>query len=447
MLTLTRREVVRQAGPMILANAVVPLAGVVDTAVIGAVGGSSDLGGIALGATLFNLLYTTFYFLRMGTSGLAAQSEGAGDRAELQRVLVRALAVAVVAGVAMVLASPLLSATGLAIFQGGQAVESAGSAYFQTRVLGAPCTLISFAITGWLIGRGRAEMVLGMSVVASLTNVVLDLLLVSVFGMGVSGIGYATAAADTAGAVVGLALVARIIHIEGGLLPETIHRSALLAAGKMAQLLSLNTDMMIRSWGLLAGFAWFVNAGASQGDAILAGNHVLIQVITVWSFVLDAFAFTAETGVGRAFGQRSRPALRHAIRLTSELALLFGLCAAALTLLAGPQLLAIWIADTETLASAQRYLPYCALVPLLGVPAWQLDGIFIGATRSAAMRNASVVSLVLYVLLDWALRPLGVDGMWAAFLGYYLCRAVTLGWAYPALEVSLSAQDDRRGGP
>ena len=436
----------RQAGPMVLANAVVPLAGVVDTAVIGAIGGSSELGGIALGATLFNLLYTTFYFLRMGTSGLAAQAEGASDRPELQRVLLRALAVAVVGGGAMVLASPLLSAAGLAFFQGGQAVESAGRAYFQARVLGAPSTLISFAITGWLIGRGRSGMVLWMSAVASLTNIVLDLVLVSVFGLGVAGIGYATAAADTAGAIVGLVLVYRIIRSEGGLLPEATRRATLLAPGTLRLLVSLNTDMMVRSWGLLAGFAWFVSIGASQGDAVLAGNHVLIQVITVWSFVLDAFAFTAETGVGRAFGQRSRQALRHAIRLTSEIALLFGLCASVLTFVAGPLLLEIWIADPQTLAAAQRYLPYCALVPLLGVPAWQLDGIFIGATRSAAMRNASVVSLVLYVLLDQGLKPLGVDGMWVAFVGYYLLRGVTLGWAYPALERSLPEQGPAQGG-
>lgn len=432
---LTRRDALRQAAPMILANAVVPLAGVADTAVIGAVGGSAELGGIALGAMLFNLLYTTFYFLRMGSSGLAAQAEGADDPAELQRVLLRALVVAAVAGSLIVLSAPLLSGVGFGALQGGEAVEATGATYFRLRALGAPGTLASFALTGWLIGRGKTRAVLAIAATSSATNIALDLGLVLGAGMGVEGIAAATAAADTAGGLVGLAVAAALIRRDGGLLPEARAWHTLLDRRALKQLLLLNTDMIVRSWGLLAGFAWFVNTGARHGDSILAGNHVLLQIVTVWAFVLDAFAFTAETAVGRAIGQRSVDRLRHGIRVTSELALLSGLAGTVLTMAAGPAVLRVWIADPGTLESALRYLPYCAVIPLLGAPAWQLDGIFIGATRSAAMRNAAVGSLVIYVALDQVLQPrLGVDGMWLAFVLYYVARAGTLAVAYPQVE-------------
>jgi MATE family multidrug resistance protein len=432
---LTRRAALRQAAPMVLANAVVPLAGVADTAVIGAVGGSAELGGIALGATIFNLLYATFYFLRMGSSGLAAQAEGSGDRAELQRVLLRAIGIAAVAGTTIALTAPLLASVGFWAFQGGAAVEAVGSSYFRVRALGAPGTLAMFAVTGWLIGRGRSGAVLGVAAASSLTNIALDLILVLGFGVGVEGVAAATAAADTIGALAGLLLCASLIRDEGGLLSEARSRRRLLDVSALWLLARLSGDMMVRSWGLLAGFAWFANAGARHGDVVLAGNHVLLQVVTVWAFVLDAFAFTAETGVGRAIGQGSVSALRRAIRVTTELSLVSGATATVLTLLLGPPLLRMWIVDAGTLESALRYLPYCAVIPLVGAPAWQLDGIFVGATRSAAMRNASVVALLVYVVLDRLLQPgLGVDGMWLALVLFYVARAAALLVSYPLVE-------------
>lgn len=436
-MSLTRTEALRQAAPMVLANAVVPLAGVVDTAVIGAVGDSAALGGIALGAMLFNLLFTTFYFLRMGSSGLAAQADGAGDIPELQRVLLRAVAIAVVAGALIVLGAPLLSQAGFALFQGGAGVESAGATYFGLRALGAPGTLATFALTGWLIGRGQTRAVLSIAATASLTNIALDLLLVAGLGLGVEGVALATAAADTTAALVGAAVVWRLVRADGGLRAAATQRQALWSWSALRGLTQLNVDMMIRGWGLLAGFAWFTNAGAKYGDAVLAGNHVLIQIVTVWAFVLDAFAFTAETGVGRAIGQKSVAALRQAIRVTGELSLASGLLAALLTVGLGPVVLRAWIADPLTLESALRYLPFCAVIPLLGAPAWLLDGVFVGATRSAAMRNASVATLGLYLVMDVGMqRWMGADGMWWAFVAFYVARAVTLAVQYPKVEAA-----------
>lgn len=431
---LTRRRAWQLAWPMIFANATVPLAGVVDTAVIGAVGDKADLGGVALGGTLFNFFFWSFYFLRMASTGLAAQAAGARDPAELQRVLYRALGLAAALGIAVVALELPIADVGFALLQGGDRVEAAGRSYFLVRTLGSPAAYAVFALTGWLIGIGNTRGLLVVQLVFSLTNVVLDLWFVLGLGLGVVGVAAATAIADLTSAVAGGLLAWRIVRRDQGVRREAWGRD-LWSWPAVRRLLAINGDMMVRSWALLAGFAWFANTGARLDAALLAGNHVLLQVVTVWAFVLDAFAFTAEAAVGHAVGARSVGDLRRAVRVTSELALACGAAFLVLTLAGGPWVLERWIADPDALAMARRFLPYCAVIPFLGAPAWQLDGIFIGAMRSAAMRNASIAATGLYVGADLLLTPaLGPHGMWTAFLLFYLARGVTLLVGYPAIE-------------
>ncbi len=435
MTPLTRTAAFRLAWPMIFANAAIPLAGVVDTAVIGAVGDKAALGGVALGVTLFNIFYWSFYFLRMGSTGLAAQASGAGNVPELQRILLRALGLSGLLGLAVLLLRTPIGAAGFAILQGGPLVESAGLAYWRGRAWGAPAAYAVFALSGWLIGVGRTRAVLVVNLVFSVTNIVLDLWFVLGLNLGVAGVAWATAAADVAAAAVGLLYCALIIRGEGGLHPDSLAWDRLTDLTALSRLLAINTDMMIRSWALLVGFSWFANTGARQGAAVLAGNHVLLQVITLWAFVLDAFAFTAETAVGRAIGARSLPALRQAIRVTTEMALGAGAVFFVITLLVGPAVLDVVVADPDARASALRYLPWCAAIPFIGAVAWQLDGIFIGAMRSVAMRNASIAATALYVMVDLLLTPRwGAQGMWIAFVFFYVARAGTLAVAYRGIE-------------
>lgn len=442
MTPLTRTAAFRLAWPMIFANAAIPLAGVVDTAVIGAVGDKAALGGVALGVTLFNLFYWSFYFLRMGSTGLAAQASGAGDVAELQRILLRALGLAGLLGLAVLSLRTPIGTAGFALLQGGPLVESAGLEYWGGRAWGAPAAYAVFALTGWLIGVGRTRAVLVVNLVFSVTNIGLDLWFVLGLDLGVAGVAWATAAADITAAAVGLFYSAVIIRAEGGLRPEALAWDRLTALSDLRRLLAINTDMMIRSWALLVGFSWFANTGARQGAAVLAGNHVLLQVITLWAFVLDAFAFTAETAVGRAIGARSLPALRQAIRVTTEMALGAGALFFVLTLVVGPSVLEAVVADPEARASALRFLPWCAAIPFVGAIAWQLDGIFIGAMRSVAMRNASIVATALYVAMDLMLTPRwGAQGMWIAFVLFYVARAGTLAVAYRSVEMEAGSRE------
>tara|TARA_R110002073_G_scaffold121834_4_gene264585 strand:- start:5442 stop:6827 length:1386 start_codon:yes stop_codon:yes gene_type:complete len=437
---LTRLEVIKRALPLVLANATVPLAGVVDTFVLGLSGDKSDLGGVALGGAIFSVFYWSFYFLRMGTTGLTAQADGANDRAETQRILIRAAAIAALLGITVWLLRHPVAWGGFALLQGEAGVEAKGADYLLARAWGAPAALATFALTGWLIGLGRNSATLAIYAVFSGINIGLDLWFVLGLGYGPGGVGAATAIAEWAGLLVGLGFVGHALMRQGGWASGVRNRASLLDRHAIAQMFNVNINLMIRTWSLVIGFTWFANAGARQGTAILAGNHVLLQVITLWAFVLDAFAFVAETEAGRAYGRRSLDGLRRAVRLTGEPMFAAGAIFAVLTWLFGAQLLSLLIEDAEARAAAIRYLPWCAIVPFLGAGAWLMDGVFIGTTSGKILRNAGLASLLVYLIADALLAtPLGNHGVWLAFLIFYIARGGTLVLAYPSLERRLQS--------
>ncbi|HAQ34776.1 MAG TPA: MATE family efflux transporter [Alphaproteobacteria bacterium] len=436
---LTRKDVLLRAWPLVFANAAVPLAGVADTFVLGLRGDASDLAGVALGAAIFNIVYWSVYFLRMGTTGLTAQASGADDEAEVQRTLVRALLLAGVIGLLVWLIRVPLAELGFAILQGGPQAEAQGTAYFTARSWGALPAFGVFALTGWLIGLGRSSETLIVHGVISAVNIGLDLWFVLGLGYGPGGVGAATAIAEGCGLIVALALLWRILPRRGGLTTGLLDRAALLDPGAIRRMIDINLNLMLRTWAMIAGFTWFANAGARQGTVALAGNHVLLQVITVWAFVLDSFAFIAEAESGRAVGRKSIAHMRRTLRLTSEAALGAGVILGGLTLVFGPGVLTAVIGDPAARRAAIDFLPYCAAVPVLGAMAWIFDGIFIGATKGAMLRNASFASVAIYLVADLVLAPpLGNHGVWIAFLVYYIARAGALAAFYPALEKRLA---------
>jgi MATE family multidrug resistance protein len=234
--------------------------------------------------------------------------------------------------------------------------------------------------------------------------------------------------------------VLRGVHARGGWVEGALRPSALLDLAAMRRLFDVNINLMVRTWALILGFTWFVNAGAKQGVAPLAGNQILLQIIAIWAFVLDAFAFVAEVEAGRAFGRKSLEDFRRACRLTAEPAMITGAAFAVLTFLFGPWVLTELIADAQARDAAIAYLPYAAIVPVLGAPAWILDGIFIGATRGAMLRNAGIAAVIVYVAADFILAPrFGNSGVWTAFLIFYVARAAALGAYLPTLAARMSA--------
>ena len=426
---LTRRKVLALALPVVAAQAATATTGLVDTLVMGSFGDKADLAAVAIAATAFGFIYWAFGFLRMSTTGLAAQAGGRGEEDERRAILVRALMLGAGIGTVLVLISPLLKLAMAGAFAGTDRVESLAAGYFTARIWGAPAYLMGIAVTGWMLGTGKTGQMLAFQIVLNAINAGLDIWFVAVLKLGPAGIGAGTAIAEWAALGFGLYLV------RDGLSP----RKGLFDWARLAAMFGAKRDIMIRTLALLLAFSWFVRSGTLISTAATAGNQVLLQFITVAAFVLDGFAFVAEKAAGEAWGARDRTGLVRAMRLTTEFALLFGALISLAYLAGGSLVIDAFIRDEEARAAAHAYLPYCATVPLLGVAAWQLDGLFIGTTQGKALRNSGVIVAILYISADLTLRPAyGNAGVWTAFLAMYVFRAAALGAYIPGMLKRLS---------
>ncbi len=440
---LTRSSVFAQAWPIMLGQASVPLVGIVDAIVIGRTGDAAALAGVALGATVISLIFWSFGFLRMGMTGLTAQADGADDRSEVDALLLRGLTAGGVIGLVLMALQYPIGELAFSLLAGGEQVSTEAGAYVTMRFFGAPAALAVFAINGWLLGLGRTRAALSLQIVMNAANIALDLLFVWGFDMSAAGVGLGTAGAEWIALACGVAIAARVGSGNPFSLPSRIGWKALFAADAMKRLVQVNRDIMIRTIALLFLFTWFANAGARQGTVTLAANHVLMQFVNLAAFVLDAFAFTAEARVGNAVGQRSRPQFLHAVRLTAEFAFGSSLVLLALIWAYGDVAIAAISTDPEVQQVAGQFLIFAALIPLIGTPSWMLDGIFIGATRGRALRNAAVAVTLLYIALDLTLRPFGNLGVWLAFCGGYVLRASALAVYFPALLRDLDGDKDQ----
>lgn len=423
---VTHRRVLAIALPIVLSNATIPILGAVDTGVIGQLGQAAPIGAVGIGAVILSSIYWVFGFLRMGTSGLVAQAQGAGDAPEAGAHLLRALAIAGMAGLTLILLHPLLFGAAFALAPASDEVESLARRYLAIRIWGAPATIALYAITGWLIATERTRGVLLLQLVQNGLNVALDLAFVLGLGWGVGGVAAATLIAEVSGLLLGLYLC------RAALLAAVTGRAGMLARDKLLRLARVNGDIMIRSVLLQGSFTTFLFMAAGQGDTTLAANQVLLQFLSITSYALDGFAFSAEALVGQAVGARRRGMLVRAVQLSSLWA---GTGAALLGLsfwLFGGALIDLLTTAPDVRLVARDYLPWLAAAPVIGVASWMLDGVFIGATLTAQMRRAMIEAVAVYALLLLILpAQFGNHGLWAALMVLNATRALTMLRFYP----------------
>lgn len=427
---LTRREVFAQTWPIILGQVLVPAVGIVDVAVIGRFGDATSLAGVALGVTIVNLIFWVFGFLRMSVTSLAAQAKGAGAPREVVATLQRGVALGFAIGVVLLALSPVFLPGALRLMEVPVAAAPAAHDFTVARFFGAPAAFAFYAINGWLLGIGRTRVALACQLVMNGINILLDVGFVAGLGWGAHGLGIGTALADWS------ALAAGLVATRGVLsgIPDTGERwRGVFAPAALRRLFAVNRDLMLRTFALVLLFTWFSRAGARLGAAPLAGNHILMQFVTVSAYVLDGFAFTAESRTGMAAGARSRPDLLRAIRLTGEFGLGGGLMFTLLIFAIGGLCIDLITVDAAVRREAHAMLPFCALIPLLGAPSWLLDGIFIGTTQGPILRNAAIGVTLAYLVIDRALSGHGNTGVWIALLSTYVMRGLSLGIFLPGL--------------
>ena len=438
--SITYRYLIEKAWPIILANAAVPLLGLVDTAVIGNVGTVTDLGAIAFGALIFSFVYWSFGFLRMGTTGSVAQALGAADQTEIRAVLGRALILAVALGLMLIVMQWGIRLVALALLDGSAAVEEVTAQYFNIRIWGAPATLATFALMGVLIGLGNSRQLLLVQLFLNGLNISLDIYFAGVLDWGVEGIALGTIIAEWSTVIFAVWLIMRELNSRRELGSEFWPRSRLLDGAALKKMLAANRDIMIRTLLLVFSFGFFINQSAQFGDVVLAANHILLQLISFAAFFLDGYAFVVESLVGSSLGARRRDSFDIAVKRSSILALVTAAVLALLLLLFGSSAVVV-LTDIEPVqAAAQGSLFLAAIYIFFSFAAFQLDGIFIGASFTRQMRNAAILSIAVFLLAWWMLMDrFGVNGLWWAMIIYVSARAYALLLFYPALRKSIDA--------
>lgn len=430
---VTWRRVSAIALPVVLSNATVPLQGAVDTAIIGNLGDAVFLAAVALGAGAISLLLGLFNFLQFGAGALSAQALGAGDHRRVINVLARALILAGSIACALIVLQWLAIPLTMRLYEGSPRAEALASVYLHIRVWGAPAELGVFALTGWFSGQEMTRRLFEMQVVISLTNIALNLFFVIGLGMDVDGVALGTLIASYLGLGYGLWRVRRRIAV---LMPAwRPERHRLLNPVELRALFRLNRDIFIRSLLLISAFTYTTRLGSQQGDLMLASNGILLQLFALASYGLDGFAIAAEALVGQAVGRRDRAFLRRAVvRSTLSAMVLATLAAAVLFAIERPLIALFTNVEAVRTITAQHYF-WAALLPVIGVLAFLMDGVFVGATAGPAMRNAMIVAAGLYFALGgWMADLWGNHGVWAGVWVFLILRGATLAVQYPALE-------------
>lgn len=406
---------------MILSNISVPMLGMVDTGVTGHLDNAAYLGAVAIGSVIFGFLYASVNFLRMGTTGIAAQHFGADDYDGVRVALGQAMITAVLIALVFMAFQLPIGRIALSLLGPDPVVREYALEYFQIRIWSAPATLASYALIGWFIGLQNARVPLIMVLITNVINIVLDLWFVVVLDWKIEGVAAASVIAEYIGVAVGLGFAFSQLRKHGG------HwiLAKLTTISEYRAFLAVNGHLFIRTIALMFTFAFVTAQGARQGGLILAANAILINLQHLLSFALDGLAHAAEALVGKAVGARSRAALEASVSITLRWSLIIAVGFCAAFYVGGPLLIRMLTDLPEVRETTLTYLPWLVVSPLVSVLPFLYDGVFVGATRAKDMRDIMVISTVIVFLPAWyALQFLGNHGLWLSFIIFMASRSV-----------------------
>jgi MATE family multidrug resistance protein len=427
------RRVTRLALPLILCNLTQPALIATDTFLAGRQPSAAVLGGVTVGGMLFNALFWSFGFLRMATTGLVAQASGAQDERAAALHATRALLLALAAGtVLLALQHPLLTLS--MHWMGASPVVTAEAyTYCSIVIWSAPASLANYAILGTLLGQQRARLALLLQGAIQVISCSLAFPLVLWFHQGITGLGTATLVSEWAGCLLGIATLRSTLRLKAR------DWKPLCDTHELRKLFTLNLNIFLRTICLVSAFNWFTHQSAVAGDTLLAANALLLTLLSIASYGLDGFVNATEALVGEAVGARNRAQFRSVLVASTLCAVLMAAGFSVTFALAGVVLIPFFAAQQAVQIAARHALPWLVVLPLVAMWGYQLDGIFLGATRSRELRNSMGLALAGFLLLSALFVPRWQnDGLWMAFLGFMVLRGITLGSRVPALVRSIS---------
>jgi MATE family multidrug resistance protein len=422
-------DFLRLALANVVANLMVPLAGLVDTAFLGHLAEIHHLGGVALATVVFNVIYWGFGFLRMGTTGITAQALGQSEEDEVVRVLLRHGLIALGLGLLVLVLQVPLRQLGFTLLGAQADLRAAGYAFYNARIWDAPAVLLNLVIIGWCLGRGQGGWVIGLSFLGNASNVMFNYLFIWRWGWAAAGAGLGTALSQYVTLLGGLVLVGQSIDLATlqRLLPQLWDGPTLRRLGQ------LNGDILLRTAAIILSFALFTRASASLGLALLAANTLLLQVVTLSAYFIDGLAFATESFAGRYYGRGDVSLLRRVLWLGGGISVTLGLGFALAFWGFSQPLFSLLTSHGEVVGTVTRYVGWLVPVLGLGAIAFFLDGFFLGLTASTLLRNSTVVASLVGFL------PLALVGqrlanphlLWFALVGLMAGRALLLARAVP----------------
>lgn len=418
------REILKLAIPNIISNITVPLLGLVDMMLMGHLSSPAYIGAIALGGTIFSVLYSFFSFLRAGTTGFTAQSYGANDTTEISYSLYRSITIAVLASILIIGIQKPIARVSLVLLEGSNEVESLAITYFFMRIWAAPANMLLYCFNGWFIGMQNTRIPMAIAIIINVLNIILSIFFVVVMKQDVVGVALGTVIAQYCGLIT--ALVFLFTKYKNYLIKINAH--ILLDINKLKRFFKVNTDLMIRSILLVLTIAFFTNQSAKLGDNILSVNMILLQSFYIFSYFTDGFAYAGEALVGKYIGANDSDSLHSVVRLLFKWGMYISVPFAILYALFPTAFVKIISDNAEIISEIRPYYVYMALIPIITFAAFLWDGIYIGATASKAIRNTMIISAILVFLPIWYfLMPIyGNHGLWIAFLGFMVARGVSM---------------------
>lgn len=424
------KEILSLAIPSIVTNITVPLLGLVDVAIVGHMGDASYIGAIAVGTMMMNVICWLFGFLRMGTSGMTSQAYGRGDSKEAATILFQAIALGAAIGILFVLFQPLLLRLFLFFMRPSDEIRAFASVYFHVCVFGLPAALVMYGLTGWFIGMQDTRTPMTVSIFQNIVNIMTSLLLVYVFGMKVEGVALGTLTAQYSGLLLALYILRRkyashyqLLFSQFTLKPGDY--SSFSYKHTLNRFFRVNRDIFLRTLFLVAVNAAFTSVGSRQGDVILAVNTLLFQFFTLYSYIMDGFAYAGEAICGKYYGAGNAPSFHACIRRLFAWGVIMTVVYTAAYYFGANDILHVLSNEQTVIEASEPYLLWVALIPVAGMGAFIWDGVFIGITDSRGMLlSCFVAAIVFAIILSLFFTTMGNHALWLALLSYLLARGI-----------------------
>ncbi len=425
------KNILRLALPNIITNITVPLLGIVDMAIVGHLS-STHIGAITIGTSIFNLIYWNFGFLRMGTSGFTAQAYGERNFAEAVRIFVRAFAIALAIALLLLVFQQPAGRFACWILNASGDIMRLALIYFAVRIWAAPATLGLYAIKGWFIGMQNSKAPMWIAIFINVVNIVCSLLFVMVLHWDIKGVALGTVIAQYSGLLLGFAVGAKKY---GTLFHEHLDIRNSLKLKQMARFFKVNGDIFLRTVCLCAVFTFITSASAKIGDDILKIDALLLQFFTLFSYIMDGFAYAGEALVGRYIGERNKKLLRKSVRYLLMWGVALTVVFTAMYAAFGNYFLLVFTNDQELINGVNNYIYWILFIPVCGFAAFLFDGIFVGATASRTMRNSMFVATAAFFAVYYSMPYLYSSAntfvqnniLWTAFMIYLVLRGVLQG--------------------